>query len=155
MMKLIALLLGLTWKITKNLFLLTLCVVVLFVVVKGNQPMDVPGVPAEMSYFEFMQDRVEAARVVQPSRCGWGMLLTFSALAPVYSVVYTEVGIHPGGFLDNITAPDPNIPTDVAGAPWYQVPDIWWDEVKQISWAMLGKPRPLGCQFRPVMAVWD
>jgi hypothetical protein len=53
-----------------------------------------------MTYVEFIQDRLEAAKTVEPSRCGWGMMLSLAALGPIYSVVYTEVAIHPGGFLD-------------------------------------------------------
>ena len=44
------------------------------------------------------------------------MIMTFSILAPVYPMVYTDVGIHPIRFLDSVTAPDPKIPIDVAEA---------------------------------------
>ena len=41
-----------------------------------------------------------------------------------YINVYTEVGIHPDGALARGTAPDPDIPKDVANAKWYEVPGI-------------------------------
>jgi hypothetical protein len=78
------------------------------------------------------------------------MMLSLAALGPIYSVVYTYVAIHPDGFLDQVTAPDPDIPTGVAEATWYEVPGIWWNVVERLSWTMLGKPHPYGCQFRQV-----
>ena len=63
-------------------------------------------------------------------------------------MVYTDVAIHPGGFLDQVTAPDPDIPSGVAEAKWYEVPGIWWDVVVRLSWTMLGKPHPYGRQLR-------
>jgi len=78
------------------------------------------------------------------------MMLSLAALGPIYSGVYTEVAIHPGGFLDKVTAPDPDILTGVAGANWYEVPGIWWNTVERLSWTMLGKPAAFGCQFRAV-----
>jgi len=71
-----------------------------------------------------------------------------AVLVPIYSLVYTDVGIHPGGFLDKVTAPDPDIPTGVTGAKWYKVPSIWWNVVERLSWTMLGKPAAHGCKFR-------
>jgi len=49
------------------------------------------------------------------------MMLSLIALGPIYSIVYTKVGIHPDGFLARGTAPDKDIPKDVAGAMWYEV----------------------------------
>jgi len=46
------------------------------------------------------------------------IILNFS---PIYSIVYTKVGIHSDGFLARGTAPDKDIPKDVAGAMWYEV----------------------------------
>lgn len=43
---------------------------------------------------------------------------------PIYGVVYTDVAIPPGEFLDNVTAPDPDNPNGVEGAKWHEVPDI-------------------------------
>jgi hypothetical protein len=63
-----------------------------------------------MTYFEFMVDRVEAAKIVRPSQCGWGMFLTLATLGPTYSALYTEIGLHPGGFWDRVSDPDSNIP---------------------------------------------
>jgi hypothetical protein len=126
------------------------CVGLIFIGYKANQPMNIVGAPKGMTYVEFIQDRLEAAKTVEPSRCGWGMMLSLAALGPIYSVVYTEVAIHPGGFLDQVTAPDPDIPSVVAGAEWYEVPGIWWHVVDRLSWTMLGKQSSFGCQFRPV-----
>jgi len=112
--------------------------------------MSVACAPKGMTYVEFIQDRLEAAKTVEPSRCGWGMMLSLAALGPIYSVVYTKVAIHPGGFLDQMTVPDSDIPSGVAEAKWYEVPGIWWNVVEQLSWTMLGKQSSFGRQFRPV-----
>ncbi|HOS46919.1 MAG TPA: hypothetical protein PLQ69_10635, partial [Paludibacter sp.] len=79
-----------------------------------------------------------------------GMMLSLATLGPIYSFVYTEVGIHPDGALARGTAPDPDIPKDVANARWYEVPGIWWNTVERLSWTMVGKPATHGCKFRPV-----
>ncbi len=69
---------------------------------------------------------------------------TWRAALPPY------IAIHPGGFLDRVSAPDPDIPTGLANTPWYLVPDVWWNVVERLSWTMLGKPQSVGCKFRPV-----
>jgi hypothetical protein len=143
-------LLHLVWKLISNIVLLMVCTGIVFIGYKANQPMAVAGVPAGMTYIEFMQDRLDAAKTVKPSRCGWGMMLSLAALGPIYSAVYTEVAIHPGGFLDKVTAHDPDIPTNVTDAKWYEVPGIWWNVVERLSWTMLGKQHTPGCQFRSV-----
>lgn len=79
-------------------------------------------------------------------------MLSLAVLGPIYSFVYTEVGIHPDGFLARGTAPDPDIPKDVAGAKWYEVSGIWWDMFERLSWTMLVKPAASGCKFRQVQA---
>ena len=116
----------------------------------GYKPMNIVGAPKGMTYVEFIQDRLEAAKTVESSRCGWGMMLSLAAIGPIYSVVYTEVAIHPGGFLDQVTAPDSDIPSGIAEAKWYEVPGIWWGVVERLSWTMLDKPASVGCQFRAV-----
>lgn len=68
-------------------------------------------------------------------------------LVPIYREVYTDEAIHPGGFFDKVTAPDPDIPTGVAGAKWYEVPGIWWNVVERLSWTMLGKITSFGYNF--------
>lgn len=146
----VVILMGLVFKGIKTAVAIFVCLVIVFVAYQGSQPMDVPSAPAGMTYFEFMKDRVEAAKVIEPSRCGWGMFLTLGLIGPAYSVVYTDIGTHPGGFLDRVSQPDSNIPTGVAGARWYEVPGIWWDVVEQISWTMLGELRASGCRFRQV-----
>ena len=138
------------WKTIWNLVVVFICASLVFVCYKANQPMDVAEAPKGMTYVEFIQDRLDAAKNVEPSRCGWGMMLSLAVLGPIYSVVYTEVAIHPDGFLDKITALDPDIPTGVEGAKWFEVPGIWWGVVERLSWTMLGKPASVGCQFRTV-----
>jgi hypothetical protein len=141
---------GLALRVMKAGVLSIVYLAILFIAYKGNQPMDVLGAPAEMTYFEFMRDRVGAAKEVEPSRCGWGMFISFGILGPIYSAIYTEVAVHPGGFLDRVTAPDPDIPTGLANTAWYQVPNVWWNVVERLSWTMLGRPQSVGCRFRPV-----
>jgi len=149
-MKIIGIFLKLFGGIIKIVIVLAICSSILFVAYKGNQPMNVPQAPKGMTYFEFIADRIDAAKTVEPSRCGWGMILSLAVLGPVYSFVYTEVGIHPHGFLARGTAPDPDIAKDATGAKWYKVPGIWWNTVERLSWTMLGKPATYGCKFRPV-----
>lgn len=149
-MKFIGMVLNCLGHVIKTTVLLAICTSILFVAYKGNQPMQVPQAPQGMTYFEFIADRIDAAKTVEPGRCGWGMMLSLAVLGPVYSVVYTEIGIHPDGILARSAVPDPDIPGDVAGAAWYKVPGIWWHTVERLSWTMLGKPAAFGCQFRPV-----
>ena len=151
-MKLIGLFLAFTGKLFKLFLLLAVISPCLYIAYKGNQPMSVPEAPAGMTYFEFLQDRAEAANVVRPARCGWGMFLSLATLGPMYSVAYTETAIHPGGFLAGVTAPDPDIPQGVENATLLETPGIWWNVVERLSWTMLGKQHG-GCRFRPVMAV--
>ena len=150
-MKVIGVFLKLIGGVLKTAILLVICASILFVAYKGNQPMQVTLVPKGMTYFQFITDRIDAAKTVQPSRCGWGMMLSLAVLGPVYSFVYTEVGIHPNGFLARGTAPDPDIPKDVANAKWFEMPGIWWNTVEKLSWTMIGKPAAHGCKFRTVM----
>ena len=144
----------LIWKLIWSAIMVLVCLSLIFILYKGNQPMQVQSAPKDITYFEFMVDRIEAAKGVEPSRCGWGMFLTLAALGPTYSALYTEIGIHPGGFWDRVSAPDSNIPKGVAGAKWYEVPDIWWGVVEQLSWTMLAESHP-GCRFGPVQAQSD
>lgn len=139
-----------TMKMFGKAVILMICLGLVFIGYKANQPMTVPSAPEGMTYFEFMQDRIDAAKTVEPSRCGWGMLLSLATLAPIYSVVYTVVAINPEGTLAKMTASDPDIPKGVEGVRWYDVPGIWWGVVERLSWTMLGKPASVGCQFRAV-----
>jgi hypothetical protein len=43
-----------------------------------------------------------------------------------------------------------DIPKEVAGKQWYEMPSIWWNTVERLSWTMVGKPATYGCKFRPV-----
>ncbi|HBG75217.1 MAG: hypothetical protein A2X25_12800 [Chloroflexi bacterium GWB2_49_20] len=67
------------------------------------------------------------------------MMLSLAVLGSSYSCDYTAVAIQPGGFLEKATAPDPDIPTGVDWAKWFEVPGIWWNTVERLSWTMLGK----------------
>ena len=102
--------LHLVWKLISNIVLLMVCAGIVFIGYKADQPMAVAGAPAGMTYVEFMQDRLDAAKTVKASRRGWGMILTLAALGPIYSLDYTWVATHPHGFLARVTAPDPDIP---------------------------------------------
>jgi hypothetical protein len=138
------------WKVVWNSTVILICAGLIFIGFKANQPMSVVGAPEGMTYVEFMKDRIDAAKTVEPSRCGWGMILSLAALGPIYSVGYTAVAINPGGTLAKMVAPDTDIPKGDEGAKWYEVPEIWWGVVERLSWTMLGKPASVGCQFRAV-----
>jgi len=140
----------LVWKIIWNTFVVLVCTGLIFIGYKANQPMSIASAPAGMTYVEFIQDRLDAAQTVKPSRCGWGMMLSLAAIGPIYSVVYTSVAINPDGQLAKMTASDPDIPMGVEGAKWYEVPGVWWNTIERLSWTMLGKPASVGCQFRSV-----
>lgn len=148
-MKLIGLFISLITKAISLAIILTIGLACLYIGYKGNQPLTVPQASKGMTYFEFIQDRVEAAKVVQPARCGWGMFLSLATIGPIYSVVYTGVALDPDGFLAKVTAPDPDIPNGIQNVSWLQVPDVWWTVVERLSWTMLGKSNA-GCHFRPV-----
>jgi hypothetical protein len=140
----------LIWKLIWNSTVILVCASLVFIGFQANQPMSVAGVPEGMTYFEFMKDRIDAAKMVEPSRCGWGMMLSLATLGPIYSVVYTTVAINPESTLAKMTASDPDIPQGVEDARWYEVPGIWWGVVERLSWTMLGMPASVGCQFRAV-----
>lgn len=148
-MKLISLFFMLLGKTINLVVIFTLVASMLFVAYKGNQPMEVVGAPEGLTYWAFLRDRLDAAQTVQPSRCGWGMVLSLGLLGPIYSVVYTNVAVHPDGFLARVTAPDPDIPRNHAGAKWFEVPGIWWNVVERLSWTMLAKPH-IACNMRAV-----
>lgn len=132
------------------MIVILVCAGLVFVSYKANQPMMVAGAPEGMTYTEFIQDRIDAAKTVEPSRCGWGMMLSLATLGPTYSVVYTAVAVNPDGRLAKMTAPDSDIPKGAAGTKWNEIPGIWWGVVERLSWTMLGKPASVGCQFRAV-----
>ena len=140
----------LVWKIIWNMVVILFCAGLIFVGYKASQSMMVSGAPEGMNYVEFIQDRIDAAKTVEPSRCGWGMILSLVTLGPIYSVVYTAVAINPDGTLAKMTAFDPDIPKGGEGAKWYEVPGIWWGVVERLSWTMLGKSTSVGCQFRVI-----
>jgi hypothetical protein len=76
--------------------------------------------------------------------------LTYHFLEFTENMLHQQVGIHPDGALARGTAPDPDIPKDVAGAQWYEVPGIWCNTVERLSWTMVGKQSVYGCKFRQV-----
>lgn len=149
-MKIIVTILKVIGRTIRVGIILWVCGSLVYIGYKGNRPMQVAEAPTGMTYFEFMADRLDAARTVKPARCGWGMISTLAVLGPIYSIVYTEAAIHPEGFIGRVTAKDPNIAADVANVNWYEVPGIWWGTVERLSWSMLGLAKPNGCQFRPV-----
>lgn len=124
-----------------------------FVYHKGSQPMNVerasPSLPEDITYWEFMADRFDAAQEIEPQRCGAGMLATFFVMSPVYSVVYTIGGMRPESMVGRGIQPDANIPRWAAGLPWDEAPDVWWWTVENLAWTMLVKKGP-GCNFRPM-----
>lgn len=138
----------------RNGIVLFVCVCLAYVGYKGDQPMAVEQASRGMTYFEFMSERFHAAQTVQPSRCGWGMMLSLATLGPIYSLDYTWVAVYPDSFLAKVTAPDPDIPRNVAGAVWYEIAGIWWTVVERLSWTMLAKHHT-GCWFGPVQARSD
>jgi hypothetical protein len=80
----------LVWKVVWNTVVILVCSSLIFIGYKANQPMAVTEAPVGMTYVEFIQDRLDAAKTVQPSQCGWGMILSLAALGPIYSIVYTS-----------------------------------------------------------------
>lgn len=120
-----------------------------YIGLRGNQPMDLPQAPVGMTYFEFIQDRLDAAQEIRPARCGVGKFTFFILVTPFYSVLYTWAGVHPDGFIARITARDDSIPPDAAGAGWNRIPDIWWNTFVRLSWSALARRTP-ACNFRPV-----
>jgi hypothetical protein len=150
-MKLIGLLFGMIIKAISLVVILVIVLTCLYIGYKGNQPMSVPQVPQDMTYFEFVQDRIAAAKELKLT-CGVGMFASLAILGPFYSVLYTYVAVQPDSFIARVTAPDPDIDRSAAGASWTEIPDVWWDTVERLSWTML-KPSSIGCKFRPVNPV--
>ena len=142
----------LVWKVIINAIIVMVCISLVFIGYNANQPMTVTGVPKGMTYVQFIQDRLEAAKAIQPARRGWGMMLSLALIGLIYSVDYTWVAIHPDGFLAKVTAPDLDIPKGVTGASWYEIPGVWWNVVERLSWTMLAKHHP-ACNLRPVQTV--
>jgi hypothetical protein len=141
------------WAFMTKMIILALTLVIVcgcsFIVYKGNQPMSVAQAPKGMTYFEFIQDRLDAAKTVKPERCGTGMFASLAILGPFYSVLYTYVAIAPDSSLAKVTAPDPDILRDAKGVGMSQLPDIWWKTVERLSWTMLTKTN-VGCKFRAI-----
>lgn len=109
MIKIFGLAIGFITKLAFTLFLVLTVAMILFVAYRGNQPMQVVEAPNGMTYFQFMEDRLDAAKTVKPARCGTGMVGSLFILGPFYATLYTHVGIHPDGFMAKVTAPDPDV----------------------------------------------
>jgi hypothetical protein len=84
----------LVWKALGRVLVLVIWLGLVFVGYKANQPMAIQDAPEEMTYLEFIHDRFAAAKTVEPSRCGWGMMLSLVTLGSIYSVVYTAVAVN-------------------------------------------------------------
>ncbi len=147
-MKIIALIIGSVTRIVMNIVLMAALAGILWIAYRVNQPMKVPEAPMGMTYYEFMTDRLDAAKTVEPARCGAGMIGTLFVLGPMYATLYTHVALNPDGFLASVTVPDPDIPRNMR-ASWYEVPGIWWTTFERLSWTMLAKRHP-GCNLQPV-----
>lgn len=116
---------------------------------KGNQPMTVPQAPEGMTYFDFLQDRIDAVKEFKPARCGVGTFASLAILGSFYSALYTYVAVRPKSFIAKVTAPDADIAKNVEGANWMEIPGVWWKTVERLSWTTL-KPSSVGCKFPPV-----
>jgi hypothetical protein len=103
-----------------------------------------------MTYFQFITNRLNAAKAIKPARCGWGAMLFLAVLGPVYSLVYTEVGVRPEGWIARGVAADADIPRGVENSPWYEIPGIWWNVVERLSWTTLAEQN-VGCKLGPVV----
>ena len=62
-------------KVFGKTIILMVCIGLVFIIYKANQPMTVQSAPEGMTYVEFIKDRIDAAKTVEPSRCCWGMML--------------------------------------------------------------------------------
>ena len=71
-MKFIGMFLKLIGSLIKTVVILAICSSIMFAAYKGNQPMQVPHAPRGMTYFDFIVDRIDAAKTVEPSRAGGG-----------------------------------------------------------------------------------
>jgi hypothetical protein len=60
-------------KMSGKALILMICLGLVFVGYKANQPMTVSGFREGMTYFEFISDRIDAAKTVEPSKCDWGI----------------------------------------------------------------------------------
>src|SRR5450759_1205929 len=75
-------LIHLVWKVFVNAIIVLVCISLIFIGYKANQPMTVAGAPKGMTYVQFIQDRLEATRTVQPARCGWGLFIRWIMPGP-------------------------------------------------------------------------
>jgi uncharacterized membrane protein len=55
-------------KVFGKIIILMVCIGLVFIGYKANQPMTVADAPEGMNYVEFMKDRIDAAKTVEPSR---------------------------------------------------------------------------------------
>lgn len=126
------------FKMILVLMLVVIIVLVGYVFVKGSQPMGFVGadlngqtaVLTDANYWEYMSDRL-AARRETPANCHRTRLVYLAIALPVYPVVYTYVALFPESSLAHHTQPSPLIPDPIS---WWEVPETWWQLVKEISW---------------------
>ena len=71
-MKCIKMLFKFVGRLILGTVILMICSSILFVAYKGNQPMKVSQVPKGMTYFEFIGDRIDAAKTVKPASVDGG-----------------------------------------------------------------------------------
>jgi hypothetical protein len=116
-----------------------------FVIVKGTQPMGTIGadpsgdsnVLGDMNYWEYMANRLQASSET-PANCHRTRLVYLSIALPVYPVIYTYVALFPDSSLATHTQPNPLIPEQIS---WKEVPDTWWQLVKEVSWLAFTEPQ--------------
>jgi hypothetical protein len=60
----------LVWKVIVNAIIVMVCISLVFIGYNASQPMTVSGFPKGMTHVQFIQNRLEAAKTVQPARCG-------------------------------------------------------------------------------------
>lgn len=89
--------LGLLIRAILVVILIGVLVFVAFAGYKGSQPMQREGAN-DMTYWQFMRERIIAIREL-PAKCQQ-MYFTSSAIAvPLYSALYTFIGIYPESYL--------------------------------------------------------
>jgi hypothetical protein len=77
------------WKFLWNAVVVQVCTGLLFIGYKANQPMSVAGAPNGMTYIEFIQDRLDAAKTATLLRYGRGMTSIFYHNLLEFIPVYT------------------------------------------------------------------
>jgi hypothetical protein len=116
-----------------------------FVVVKGSQSMGMVGadpngdnaILRDMNYWEYMANRLQASSET-PANCHRTRLVYLAIALPVYPVIYTYVALFPESSLATHIQPSPLIPDPIS---WKEVPETWWQLVKDVSWLAFIEPQ--------------